>query len=236
MVRTLLNWLYPPRCFLCSRLLDSGEEFLCTDCRRELPRIREPFCKKCGKELREDTEEYCGDCRKTHHRFEYGFALLSYTEEAAGMLARFKYKNRRQYGRWLGEALAETYRIPIRGMGAAVLVPVPLHKRRERERGFNQARILAEAIGEQTGIPVADILLRARNTKAQKELDYEERLANLEETLALADGWEGRVPEAVVLVDDIYTTGSTIEACTAVLKKNGAEKVYFLAAAIGICR
>lgn len=236
MVRTLLNWLYPSRCFLCNRLLDLGEQFLCTDCSRELPRIREPFCKKCGKELREDTEEYCGDCRKIHHRFEYGFALLSYTEEVAGMLARFKYKNRRQYGRWLGEVLSEAYRIPIQRMGAAVLVPVPLYKRRERERGFNQARVLAEAIRDQTGIPVADILFRARSTKAQKELDYEGRLANLEETLVLAAGWEGCVPEAVILVDDIYTTGSTIEACTAVLKKNGAGKVYFLAAAIGICR
>lgn len=232
----LLDWLYPSRCFLCSRLLDKEEEILCADCLREIPRIREPFCKKCGKELREATEEYCGDCRKAHHRFEYGFALLSYTEEVAGMLARFKYKNRRRYGRWLGESLADTYGPEIRRMRAAALVPVPLYKRKERERGFNQARILAEAIGDRIGIPTVDMLLRMRSTRAQKELGYEARLANLEESLAVAAEWEGSLPEAVILVDDIYTTGSTIEACTAVLKKSGVRRVYFLAAAIGICR
>lgn len=120
-------------------------------------------------------------------------------------------------------------------MKAAVLVPVPLYRRKERERGFNQAKILAEAIGRGTGILVEDMLFRERSTKAQKELDYEARLANLEGILGVKDEWKGRLPEAVILVDDIYTTGSTIEACTAVLKKNGVRRVYFLAAAIGVC-
>lgn len=231
----LRNWLYPPRCFLCGRLLAKEEDALCADCLREAPRIREPFCKKCGKELRRETEEYCRDCRKIRHHFEYGFALFSYTEEVAGMLARFKYKNRRRYGEWLGAELAHTYGAEIRRMKAAVLVPVPLYRRKERERGFNQAKILAEAIGRGTGILVEDMLFRERSTKAQKELDYEARLANLEGILGVKDEWKGRLPEAVILVDDIYTTGSTIEACTAVLKKNGVRRVYFLAAAIGVC-
>lgn len=152
------------------------------------------------------------------------------------MLARFKYKNRRRYGQWLGEAIAETYGPAIQRMGASALVPVPLYKRKERERGFNQARLLAEAIGGRMGIPVADLLVRARSTRAQKELDYEGRLANLEGILAVADEWEGHLPEAVILVDDIYTTGSTMEACTAALRKGGVRRIYFLAAAIGICR
>ena len=152
------------------------------------------------------------------------------------MLARFKYRNCRRYGEWLGTELADTYRQSVRRMRADVLVPVPLHGRKERERGFNQAKILAEAIGRGTGIPVADMLLRTRNTRAQKDLDYEARLANLEGTLALADAWKGKLPEAVILVDDIYTTGSTIEACTAALKRNGVKRVYFLTAAIGVCR
>ncbi len=120
----------------------------------------------------------------------------------------------------------------LRSWQAEALIPVPIHKSRMRKRGFNQAALVAERMGERLGIPVEkDILVRVKKTKAQKNLSDAERRENLKNAFQVS-GNELKL-KRVVLVDDIYTTGSTLDAGASVLREAGAEKVYFLSICIG---
>ena len=188
---------------------------------------------KCGKEIADAAEEYCLDCRRHRRSFEYALSLFNYTELMSDSLSAVKYRNRREY---LDFYAAETVRVlgeRIRNIGADCLIPVPVHPARRRKRGFNQAQILAEKVGEALGIPVEEeFLCRNRNTAPQKILGPAERLKNLEQAFSVP----GRAPEwmeRVLLVDDIYTTGATAEACTRALKRAGVGKVYVLTICVG---
>ena len=142
-------------------------------------------------------------------------------------MAQIKYKNKREYLDFYGTALTARYGRTIRRMQADVLVPVPVHATRKKTRGFNQAEILARVIGKKLEIPVMpEMLVRNKKTLPQKDLSAAERLKNLSGAFAA-----GEIPEgirSVILVDDIYTTGSTIEACARALRASGISRVYFV--------
>jgi len=216
---------------------------ICPSCISRLSFVESPVCQKCGKEVRSDVLEYCPDCQRHRRSFEYGTALLNYNEAAAHSMAAIKYKNKREYLDFYAGESAKRLGPVLLSMKADALIPVPVHPKRLRKRGFNQAGVLAEKLGELLSIPVEPHLLyRIRNTEAQKELSASERLKNLEKAFAVSEPQDPRdagagsgknMPECVILVDDIYTTGSTIEACTRVLKRAGVKKVYFFAVCIG---
>ena len=179
-----------------------------------------------------DRIEYCYDCARHLRTFEFGMALLNYNEAAARSMAQIKYHNKREYLDFYGEAIAGRYGKRILRIHPDALIPVPVHPSKMRTRGYNQAELLAERIGRRLDVPViSDILVRSRKTEPQKDLSPQERFQNLEKAFQ-AD----HVPEGVrkvLLVDDIYTTGSTAEACTRALKQQGIECVYFLTICIG---
>lgn len=224
--------LFPRRCPVCDSIVISENGLICPSCLKELSFIKSPVCKKCGKELLDETTEYCFDCSRRRRSFEYGIGLVNYNETAAHSMIKIKYKNKREYLDFYIEAALMICSEKILQMGGDILLPVPVHPSRLRERGFNQAEILARGLGRGLGIPVeADILKRGKKTAPQKLLDPGARLKNLEEAFVA-----GRIPgeiKTAILVDDIYTTGSTIEACTRALKKAGIKKVYFFAVCIG---
>ena len=170
--------------------------------------------------------EYCEDCTTHRHEYEYGVALINYDETARKSMVQIKYKNKREYLDFYGRAMALRFEKTIGRMQVDALVPIPVHRSRRRRRGFNQAEVLAEVMAEHLKLPVeAGVLVRTKKTLPQKELSAAERLKNLSGAFQT-----GEIPEgvkSVLLVDDIYTTGSTIEACTRVLKRAGIEKVYF---------
>lgn len=224
--------LFPRRCPVCDDIVLPRGGFICPECVKRLSFVKGPVCKKCGKEVFSDTVEYCFDCTKHKRSFESGRALVNYNEAAKNSMVKIKYKNKREYLDFYIEAICIRYGKIIARMEADALVPVPVHPSRMRTRGYNQAELLARGIGRELGVPVcADLLLRSRKTAPQKELNPAERLKNLEEAFEA-----GSIPsgiETVILVDDIYTTGSTMEACTRTLKRMGVKKVYFLAICIG---
>ena len=171
--------------------------------------------------------EYCEDCMAHRHTFEYGMALCNYNETAKTSMVKIKYHNKREYLDFYGAAIVARYDKKIRNMHVDAIIPVPVHPSRRRKRGFNQAEILAEIIGERLGIPVrTDLLTRTKKTLPQKELSPAERLKNLSGAFRA----EELPPDIkrVLLVDDIYTTGSTLEACARILKKVGAEYTFFV--------
>ncbi len=227
-----IDLLFPRRCPVCDGIVMPKGRLICPECVKLLSFVKDPVCKKCGKEVFSSDIEYCFDCMKHKRTFEYGRALIDYDEYAKNSMAKIKYKNKREYLDFYGDAISLRYEKIIRRMGACGLVPVPVHPSRKKERGFNQAEILACRIGERLEIPVfPDMLVRNKKTMPQKALNPTERLKNLEE--AFLPGKMVGGLENVILIDDIYTTGSTVEACTRVLKKSGIRKVYFLTICIG---
>ena len=187
---------------------------------------------RCGKPLQKETAEYCADCRKRDSDVVQGRSLWLHQDPVPGAVYRFKYHNRRCYGKLFAGEMALYYGPWIASKDIGVIIPVPLHPSRKRKRGFNQAEILAAVLSEQTGIPVRrDVLFRIKKTKPQKTLDPGERRDNLKGAFAVSGRW--KPCRNVLLIDDIYTTGSTIERCAGMLKKAGAENVWFLTISIG---
>ena len=223
----ILNILYPRRCPVCGGIVKPAGRLICPACFRELSFVKSPTCKKCGKEIEDDTMEFCEDCMAHRHVYEYGAALLNYNDAAKNSMVQIKYHNKREYLDFYGAALAVRYERTIRKMNVDVIIPVPVHPSRRRKRGFNQAEVLAKIVGERLGIPVrTDLLKRTKKTLPQKELSAGERLKNLSGAFRSEE-----IPQEirrVLLVDDIYTTGSTIEACTRALKASGVQTVYFV--------
>lgn len=232
MKNLLVDLLYPRRCPVCDQIVMPKGELICPDCIKKLSFVKEPVCKRCGKEVISGEAEYCFDCARHKKTFEYGRALMNYDETARRSVTRIKYQNKREYLDFYGEALCFRYEKQIRRMEAELLVPVPVHPSRKRERGFNQAELLADRIGEGLKLPVCPgALVRNKKTMPQKELSPMERLKNLEQ--AFGAGCIPRGVGGVILIDDIYTTGSTIEACARALKRAGVRRVYFLTICIG---
>lgn len=144
---------------------------------------------------------------------------------------KLKYGKRQEYGSFYGQIAAVYSREIIRNWGVEIIIPIPLHRKRMEKRGYNQAELIAEALGKTLCIPVDSRLMKRKvNTRPQKELDYRERKQNMKNAFLLKG--ENRY-RRILLVDDIYTTGSTIEAAAELLKRNGAENVFFLTIAMG---
>lgn len=188
---------------------------------------------KCGKEVYSQEMEYCKDCMRHPKPFEYGISLLNYTGPMKDSIAAIKYGNKREYLDFYANETVGRLGRKLVAMQADALIPVPVHKDRFRTRGFNQAEELAIRIGEQLGIPVvSDVLKRTRKTDAMKELSPQERKKNLETAFFCQQLPSGI--KNVILVDDIYTTGSTITSCTKVLQRAGAERVFFYSICVGV--
>lgn len=196
-------------------------------------------CLRCGKDLAESESEYCGDCRKTDHHFDGGSGLYRHGGPVSAALYRFKYTNQRQYRQVFIRELLQYRGAELRRWQPDLIVPVPLSLRRRLNRGYNQSALLARELGRQTGIPVCTLLKRIRHTTPQRLLNRGERRCNLAGAFALRttalreERRCFRQDACLLLIDDIYTTGSTMDALAAVLKHRGAARVYFLTISIG---
>ncbi len=232
MISGALEILYPRKCPVCDRIVRPKGALICPPCRKRVSLIDEPRCKSCGKALMFEEKEYCGNCSRQRHHFVRGLALMNYDSVARKILGDLKYRNRRDNADYVAAEMAVRLGEEILKMEPDALIPVPVHPRRRRVRGFNQAGLLAEKLGERLRIPVRqDLLFRVKNTRPQKELGSLGRLNNLLDAFAVKD-WDASL-KRVILIDDIYTTGSTAEACTRVLLAAGARQVYVVSAAIG---
>ena len=223
--------IFPPRCPLCERLLIGREKYVCIDCAGKLPLIRQPFCFRCGRPLEDAGKEYCFHCERTGWYFDEGRCTFIYAGALKEALLRMKFKNHRDYIPFFAASMAYAHRDFLEKQKPDMIIPVPLHKRKERERGFDQCALIGKQISQITQIPLRrDILIRNRYTSAQKGLLPAQRMKNLAGAFSVRQGC--LPPKArILLVDDLLTTGSTVNECARVLKENGAGKVWFLALA-----
>lgn len=228
----MLNVIYPRRCAICDRILNDPKSGACNTCIQKVKYIFEPKCKKCGKPLPNSTNVFCEDCEKRKHYFDRGISLFVYNEPMKNSIFHFKYKNRREYVKFYGQEISRYLGKEIIQFKADALVPVPLYKGKLQRRGFNQAELLAIEIGKNMGIPVKkNLIIRTKNTRPQKELNHTERENNLKKAFKI---YQNDVKlNTVVLVDDIYTTGSTVDAIAKILKSQGIQKIYYVTLASG---
>ena len=226
----LLDLIFPRRCAVCDTVLSWGQKEICEDCKKKIEYLDGPTCFKCGKPVRAE-EEYCYDCRTKAHYFTAGAAVFSY-EYIRRSLYRFKYSGRQEYAAFYGHQMACRMEEKRRLWKPDALVPIPLHKRKLKTRGYNQAELVARELSRYWGIPVVNnLIVRCKNTKPMKGIVGTDRQNNLKKAFKL--GVNDVKLSTIIIIDDIYTTGSTIDAVSKVCLDAGIGKVYFLTVSIG---
>ncbi len=222
--------IFPTRCPVCDRIVTPYGEKICLECMKELRLLTPPWCMKCGKKLKEQ-EQFCEDCKKKEHQYTRGRALYEYGS-VSKCIYQMKYAGKQEYATFFGEEMGKYLGEFIRHVKPDGIVPIPLHKKRLNRRGYNQAALLAKELGDYLGVPVYDKLIyRIRNTQPLKLLNPQERQNNLKKAFII--GENDVKLKTILVVDDIYTTGSTIDEVTKVLKRCGVETVYFVTLACG---
>lgn len=228
----LVGILYPRRCPLCGEILRGSQELICRECRPFAVPIQEPKCRCCGRKLEDECREYCTDCQSVTHHFAGNLAVFEHRGKIKEAIYRFKFHNIREYASFFGEAMAEYGEKFVADFDPQVLIPVPVHWKKRRARGYNQAELLARELGRRLDIPVDRVLVRrVKNTRPQKALSKKERRENIKSAFELKTGVD--VPERVLLVDDIYTTGSTLEEIAVLLKGAGVKEIWCFTLSIG---
>ena len=229
----LSELLYPKRCPVCLDPLFPGETLICPECKEKLRLVRQPVCYLCGKPLSDGSREYCHNCEKRKPSFEKGLSWAEYTSfYVRRMMGEAKYRGNCQILDYPCLDLVNRHKNEILSWHANALVPVPVHEEKRLVRGYNQAAEIAYRLSSHLSIPVDEgALVRTENTKAQKDLSEQLRFENLLRAFQVPD--HSVIHDTVILVDDIYTTGSTAECCTRALLSSGVRKVYVLTLSIG---
>lgn len=226
----MITWIYPERCPVCLRLVTPKGALLHPKCQQKLDKIKEPVCLKCGVPLSSEEEEYCVACVTCADRgWDLGRSVFPYHGAVGGALRQVKNEGTEEFVRFFAKQMKQSQKAFIERMAPECIVPVPLHPSKQRSRGFNQAELLAEALGEELDLPVRLLLKKEKKTKDQKSLSRNQRLKNVKDAFRVDEDTMGeRVPASVLLLDDVTTTGSTLTACARVLKAYGVARVAFL--------
>ncbi len=220
-----LDLLFPRRCPVCGGISDG----ICAQCKKKLLYIRQPLCFCCGRPVGREEDEYCADCQRHVHSFTQGRALWLYTGEIRRAIHAVKYQNKREYLEYFAKEMAEHLHREIKDWQPEVILPIPMHRSSKSVRGYNQAELLAVYLARELGIPVEKkALFKVRKTANQKELDHKNRRTNLKDAFAveLPHG-QKQIWKKVLLVDDVYTTGSTLDEAARTLRKSGVKDVFF---------
>ena len=214
--QVLLDLFYPPRCPGCGRV---GFTF-CDACQARIEPPPAPACIRCGHPA--ETERLCPTCRETPSHLDRIASSAIFAHPLRDAIHDLKYNDGRSLARPLGARMAVSWR---QGHFAAdVIIPVPLHTARLAERGYNQSALLARSLSQEIGVPIDETaLVRAKATQQQALLKAVERRENVKDAFSCRGGVSGK---RVVLVDDVCTTGSTLEACAVALRAAGAAGVW----------
>ena len=220
-VAALADMFYPELCVGCGR---RSCDVLCRGCFEALPRVGTPACERCGLPTAFETF-VCEACKNVDFGFESARAPLRYEGVGKEVVHALKYRGYRK----VVAGLATPLMLQVLGRGRFdAVVPVPLHRSRQRKRGFNQARLLAQGIAAEINAPLSDTLKVVRSTRDQVELSAAQRRANVAGAYRASAPLEGRI----LVIDDVFTTGATTSACASTLLHAGAREVH----ALCLCR
>lgn len=253
----LSELVFPPVCLVCRDPLSENERHICSDCRKRISLITSPLCTQCGRPFStaDDRDHLCGGCIASPPPFDVARSLGVYGDALLALIQLFKYHRRFHLAETMVRLMTDASYPGLNPSEFDVIVPVPLHKKRLRERGYNQSLLLARGLGERWGVPVDGRgLLRIRWTEPQVTLTPGEREKNVRGAFAVREkrgsGRPGAVSgfmrrsrvsssyedASVLLVDDVYTTGATVRECARVLSRAGARRVGVLTTARVVVR
>lgn len=223
--QTLSDLLFPPKCVHCK----ADDSWLCQTCLSKISFITATVCQRCGTPppVNHSTPQPCEQCKNNPLHYIDGIRVASFFENnpIRSAIHYLKYRDHKAIAAALGQILVDTYR--RYHLSTDVIVPVPLHSSRVKERGYNQSELLTQQLGNLLGLPVnTTTLWRTRKTKSQMKLGAAERHKNVANAFACTDNQLAN--RRVLLVDDVCTTGSTLDACAAALKMSGVDSVWGL--------
>ncbi|MFH1416253.1 MAG: ComF family protein [Elusimicrobiota bacterium] len=227
----VINLLFPVNCVSCGNRIRLNNPYgVCGECIGKLSLTNSRSCRYCGRPVR-TLEGYCTVCSAKKSQINNFYTIGYYEDIIKILISNFKYNNKRYLGRILGDLMFNIFRSRIIKDNIEVIIPVPLSSARKRERGYNQVEILARHLEKKTRIKyMGNIIKRNRDTNPQYRLTRRERFSNLQGAFSISGKLEG---QAVLLIDDIATTGATLQSMASCLKKAGAGKVHALVLAHG---
>ncbi len=235
-ISTAVDLFYPRNCPLCGVNLKEHEAgVVCGECLSRARLIEPPFCQRCALPFDGAIPEpfVCGHCHKLKFHFTRAVAACRAEGVVRDCIHRFKYRREYYFGQHLAGWLAGATRRWLDVTNWGMIIPVPLHPRKRREREFNQSEWLAHALGHELNVPVVtSVLRRVVDTQSQTFLGAEERAANMRKAFAVRHG-ERVKGHRVLLVDDVFTTGATLDGCARVLTASGATEVVAVTVARG---
>ncbi|MCH5163982.1 MAG: ComF family protein [Clostridiales bacterium] len=226
----LINIIYPQgiKCAVCGKdLFEENRYGICSGC---LLKANIRFCPKCGRAIGETTN-YCEDCTRYGREFTEARAPFIYEGKAKKLVYRLKYGGEKYLARFMAQYLADEYYKRLWHID--FITYVPTHTKREKTRGYNQAQLIANSLGEIINKPVVNALTRTKYSKNFAKLGRKERFKEAEESFAPNDKYKKK---SILLIDDVFTTGATSGACAKALKSSGAGDVYVLTFCTSVCK
>ncbi len=231
---TFLDLIFPSDiyCISCQKPIFNESYSLCKSCRQKISWIDDRTCSQCGKALQSwYFPNKCSDCIQEEHYFMKGFSCVEYGELESKLIIDFKYYGKSYYGKNIAEMMYD--KLKNLHIWGDYIIPVPLHPLREKERGYNQSHLVAEYLSHLTGIPLkTDVLKRVEYTRPQNKLSLKDRKKNLENAFKASPNGV-LIDKDILLVDDVYTTGNTVDECSKVLIGQGVQNIYIITYAIG---
>ena len=235
MFQGISDLLYPHNCLLCHRYLNSLQKnlALCSSCLSTIEFNHPPFCRKCSRHLTDGSQSHCDDCLRKDFLFDCAWAPCFYNETMRKLIHLFKYGNKTSLRHCFTEMiLSFLENHPAQGHSFDLLVPIPLHPVRLRERGYNQSAILAQGIAQRLNLPICNQnLIRTRHTQNQARVNPKNRFTNIHDAFRIKHSAQVK-EKSVLLVDDLLTSGTTASEAARVLKESGARRVGVLTLAL----
>jgi ComF family protein len=238
MLRWLLDLIYPSNiyCISCNKVIFKDETYsLCGTCREEMLWINEKACVNCGKALQSGYEsEKCLDCDSLEHFFSKGYSCVTYGSMEKEILYNLKYNKKGYLSYKLSEIMND--RISIEDLMIDCIIPVPMNKSKKNKRGYNQSELLGNRISKLLNLPCYnDVLIRAKETEVMNKLSREVRRVNMKNAFSIAQKRKEKIiGKRILIVDDIFTTGSTADECAVTLLKGGAKNIEVITFASGL--
>ena len=223
----LSRMIFPTWCELCG---GGGDHVVCQSCEEDLQRMDPPYCLICSEKMSSPNArtQDCHHCRDTSFSFDYIVASYQMNEPLRDLIHALKYKRALYISTFLGKRMKLAFldsRLADLDLSEWVITSVPLHFTRQRQRYFNQSEILAKALAKEINTPYHKLLKRIRPTEQQIRLTKFQRAKNVAKAFT---SLKGSLPKKVILVDDVFTTGSTVNECAKVLRKEGVEIVIVI--------
>jgi len=236
MIGKIVNLLYPASCQICKVKLEEWDQALCCDCFKKIKKRVPPFCVKCGKRLvpRPDGKNTCSDCEKTIPYFDKALSVFYYKGVLKDIIHNFKYKNLRLPKEFIGQTLDFMLKYGAAD-GPDIVISIPMHPSRLFKRGINPSHVLAKDVAKKLEVRYSEGLLKKQmNTPPQSKLSRSERIYNTRDSFVLQKNKKREVRgKNILLVDDLFTTGSTVNECARILKEAGTSRVDIITLARG---